>query len=221
MIPRHQTTDARLGTGWRLLLLAEVATALGEIVYWRASRQHLGPAGTTPPRSEVVLVLGYPSRPGGRLHPLQRWRTEIAVRSLDPSCPEGHLVFSGASPRAGRSEAAVMAAYARNVLGVPSGRIVLEERARSTWENVAFGLAHLEGAETVKVASDPLHARKARRYLWQQRPDLAARLVQADDYRPLERSWLRFPLVVHAGASWLLRLRVSKESGFPGSSSAD
>ena len=157
---------------------------VAELVQWRASRLGFSrrPAGS-PPGPQVVLVLGSTSRPGGRLHPLQRWRTEIAVRSLHPV--HGRLLFTGGRTGAPGepSEAHVMAAHAREVLGVPGERIALEEEARSTWQNVAHCLGELERAGSIAIASAPTHAARARRYLARQRPDLAARVVPADDYR--------------------------------------
>ena len=41
----------------------------------------------------------------------------------------------------------------------------------------------LEGFDTIKFASNSLYAEQARAYLWKQRPDLAARTVQARDYQ--------------------------------------
>ncbi len=159
-----------------------VLSAVVELMHWRASRQALGHRGAGDRAgAEVVLVLGYPSRARGGLHPMQRWRTQVAVRSMHPQ--RGRLVFSGAGPEGAPSEAEVMAAHARDVFGVPARRITVETRAVSTWQNVRFSLAHLQGADSIAVASSPLHAARARRYLTQQRPDLAERLVASDDYR--------------------------------------
>ena len=164
-----------------LLLVAGV-----ELVHWRASRQALpAPSRQEPEGPEVVLVLGHPARRSGALHPMQRWRTDIAVRSLRSDT--GRLVFSGTAHDGGPSEAEGMARYARESLGVPADRIVCETRATTTWENVARSLGELERAGTIRIASSPVHAARARRYLARQRPDLAARLAPADDHRFGER----------------------------------
>ncbi|MGV9680518.1 YdcF family protein [Nocardia sp. NPDC003482] len=188
---------AALGVG----MVAVVVTA--ELLHWRASRRLLGP-GVGPARSEVVVVLGYPVRRNGRMHPLQRWRCRIAVRSLD-SRVDGTLVFTGGAVRREPAEAEVMARYAREVLGVPEGRVVIETKAESTWQNIEFTVPMMEGVDRVKIASDPMHAARARRYLRMQRPDLAERVVGAADYRLLERWWLKVPTAGHEVAAIVRR----------------
>jgi len=161
-------------------MVATVAAWAGvEAVHAVASRRVLPGRG----EPDVVLVLGCPSRRDGSVHPMQRWRTEIAARTSDRAV----LVFSGYAGTGARSEAAVMAGYAQDVLGVAPQRIRLEESARTTWENVELSLGELGGGGRVAIASSPVHALRARRYLVQQRPDLAARLVPAADYRFGER----------------------------------
>lgn len=90
-----------------------------------------------------------------------------------------------------------MARYAIEVLGVPEAQVRLEERARSTWENVELSLLLVEPAEQIAFASDPLHAARARSYLTRQRPDLTEHVVGAADYRLLERWWLKGPCVAY------------------------
>ena len=82
-----------------------------------------------------------------------------------------------------------MAALAMNAGG--RSRLVLEESARSTWENVAFTADLVAACSQVAYASSPVHAVRARRYLAQQHPELAERLVRADDYRLLESRGLK------------------------------
>lgn len=74
---------------------------------------------------------------------------------------------------------------------MPAGALVTETRATTTWENVAFSRALVEGYPRLAIVSDPLHAARARRYLWQQSPELAARLVSAGEYRFLDHFWLK------------------------------
>ncbi len=191
--------------------LAAAMVAAVEGVHLAASRRGLRrpveSAGTGP---EVVLVLGFPSRRDGRLHSMQRWRTDIAVRSMRGS--DARLLFSGAGPVGGPSEAEVMARYAHTGHGVPLDRIDLETRARTTWENVAFSLGALERARTIRIASTPVHAARARRYLAAQRPDLAARLAPADDHRLGERMGWKAATVVHAAVRVLLTRRAASRS---------
>ena len=58
-------------------------------------------------------------------------------------------------------------------------------------------------ADRIKIVSQPAHALKARAYLRRQRPDLAQRLVRADDYRPGE--WLVGKPLLAAYGLWKLR----------------
>ncbi len=168
-----------------------------ERVHGRASRRLLGPVrNPLPGGKDAVVVLGYPATADGRTRALQRWRCRIGARSLDPA-RDGFLVFTGGAVHGRWVEAEVMAAYARDRLGVPADRIRIEPRAESTWQNIEFTIPSIEHADRIMIASDPMHAARARRYLRAQRPDLARRLIRADDYRPLERWWLKVPTAAH------------------------
>jgi uncharacterized SAM-binding protein YcdF (DUF218 family) len=173
---------------WAAALTAGVGLAVAgaEWMHWKASRRYLGPGPASgdpaPAGSQAVIVLGCPSRRDGGTRPVQRWRCQIAARSAGPG-PRTQLIFTGAATGDGPSEAAVMSGYARDVLGVPDDQLVLETRARSTWQNVAFTVPLAEHADVIKIASDPLHAARARRYLRAQRPDLTSRVSAAADYR--------------------------------------
>ncbi|GAB3272454.1 hypothetical protein GCM10027586_21390 [Kineococcus gypseus] len=198
-----------------LVLIAELVQRHASRHGWpagsRRSAQSGAPRGAQGgarlvPGPQVVLVLGSPSRPGGRLHPVQRWRTDIAVRSMHPV--HGRLLFTGGCTGApgDPSEAHVMARYAREVLKVPQERIELEEASRSTWQNVQHCLERLEQAGSITIASAPTHARRARRYLARARPDLAQRLVPAVDYRFGERSGWKVATLAYALARTAARV---------------
>ena len=168
----------------------------GEASHAWAHRRDLGNPPPMPGRREVILLLGYPSRPDGSPHPLQRWRAEIAARSVSAWAASSLIVCTGAAVRGERSEAAVLADLLRG-RGVPASKIVLEEQARSTWQNIEFAIPLLQDADVIKVASNSLHAWRARRFLARQRPDLAKRLAAADDYRIGAYWWLKTPLAVY------------------------
>ena len=90
-----------------------------------------------------------------------------------------------------------MARHARKVLGVRADDIEIEPAARSTWQNIKFSAPLMEEADYIKIASDPLHAARARQYLEKLRPDLAARVVPTHDYELFERWWLKVPTAVY------------------------
>lgn len=153
----------------------------------RVSRQYL-PAyiplkhGST----EAIVVLGFPSTRDDQVSAVQRYRTRVAVRSRDRKAGRSVLVFTGRSRGHGpsrRSEAAVMAEYAIHELGGDPADVVLEEEAESTWENIQRTIPLIEGFPVVKIASNIFHARRGRRYLYEQAPHLAARLHPAADHR--------------------------------------
>lgn len=166
---------------------------LSEALHWRASKTFLG-KGHVPGRCARV-VLGFPARRDGRLHPIQKWRTEMAKRAFDSLGAE-RIVFSGGPSRGRPSEAETMAAYAMQ-LGVPATSVRTETKAMSTWQNIAFSLPIVEGFDRLAIVSDPLHAARGRRFVRSQRPDLAAHLVSAGEYRLLERPWLKVPTAVY------------------------
>jgi hypothetical protein len=193
---------------------AVVAVAASEWLHWSASRRYLG-TSQPPPRpaspdddgsSEVVIVLGYPAWRTGKPHPLQRWRCQIAARSVNPRRTT-QMIFTGGTRGCAPSEAVVMSGYARDVLGVPAAQIALETKARTTWQNVEFTLPFAERADTIKFASDSLHAARARRYLQIQRPELAGRLRAGADYRFGERCWLKVATAAYEVVRILWRSR--------------
>ena len=248
-----------------VVVIAALVVGATELTHWAASRRHfaahprrsarnatfaphsgsdLGSAAetsegvspeTTAGLREVLLVLGCPSARDGSIQRGQKWRTEIAVRSMsgsanglirilisnearradgadgaDGASDQSHagtlLIFSGAATRgAPVAEAEVMARYAREVLGVPADRIALETRALTTRQNIAFAMGYLEAAATIKIVSNPVHAARARQYLGELRPDLLSRVVPADDYRPLEKTRLKLGTVAYEVTRPVLR----------------
>ncbi|MFD9125568.1 YdcF family protein [Kitasatospora sp. NPDC059571] len=155
------------------------ALAWGEWLNRRWSRALVGSVeGTT----EAVVVLGY-RNPQASANLVNRWRVRAGIRSVSrDSARETRVIFSGGSTGNGAAEARMMADYAKSVLKF-DGTAVLEDRSTTTWENIANVIPLLEDADRIKIASQPAHALKARAYLRRQRPDLAERLVRADDYR--------------------------------------
>jgi uncharacterized SAM-binding protein YcdF (DUF218 family) len=176
---------------WRSLAagggLALAAVAWSEYAHFRAARLGFGIAQPLSPQSEAVIVLGCKNRRSDRANALNRWRVRAAVRSADLNLARSYFVFCGtARDAAAASEAALMARYATRACGVPEGRALLEERSRSTWENVSYAIPLVEDADQIKIVSNSMHALRGRLYLHRQRPDLAERLVPAQDYRPGE-----------------------------------
>ena len=135
--------------------------------------------------SEAVVVLGF-RNPQPTANLVNRWRVRAALRSIDPG-RDTCLVLSGGAVASTRSEAQLMAEYAVDRLGY-SGRLMLEEQSRTTWQNVTNVVPLLEDVDRITVVSQPAHGLKARAYLTQQRPDLAERLARGVDYVPGE--WL-------------------------------
>lgn len=164
-----------------------------EGLHWRASKRFLPQNHAQGPCA--LVVLGFPARHNGALHPLQKWRTEMAKRAFDALGAQS-VVFSGAPSRGRPAEAETMAAYAEH-LGVPRASLQTETKATSTWQNIEFSLPMVESFARLAIVSDPMHAARGRRFVRAQRPDLAARLVSAGEYRLFERIWLKVPTAVY------------------------
>jgi uncharacterized SAM-binding protein YcdF (DUF218 family) len=166
---------------------------VAEALHWQGSKKYL--AAEPPSGRLALIVLGFPARANGSLHPLQKWRTDMAVRAADRLGAE-RVVFSGGPSRGRPAEAEMMAAYAVKA-GIPAAFVRTETKATSTWQNIEFSLPMVEGFDRLAVVSDPLHAARGRRFVKAQRPDLAEHLVSANEYVPFERSWLKLPTAVY------------------------
>jgi hypothetical protein len=139
---------------WSLVGAGVLSIVASELWHWTASRSGPGMDAPATARSCAVVVLGFPARRNGDLHALQRWRTEIGIRSLG-SARDQRLVFTGGPSRGAQvSEAKVMADYARR-RGVPAEGIVLEEEATNTWKNLTLAVPLIEAFDTIVIASDP------------------------------------------------------------------
>lgn len=163
----------------RLAIAAGLGVLMwGEWANWRASRRCVG-TGTA--GSEAVVVLGYRNA-GPRANAMNRWRVRAGLRSIDAAAPQSRLVLCGGACAGPQTEAALMAHYAVQDCGY-NGELALEQWSRSTWENIAFAIPLVKDVDRIKIVSLPTHAETARRYLAEQSPELAARLVRGRDYR--------------------------------------
>ncbi|MFE0651988.1 YdcF family protein [Streptomyces sp. NPDC059534] len=192
-----------------VVIACAAALAWGEWLNRRWSRTLVGKGEGT---SEAVVVLGY-RNPQPTANLVNRWRVRAGIRSLAAGSPrDTRLILSGGAIGGAVSEARLMADYAHAVLAF-HGTVILEEDSSTTWENVTNVIPLLEDVDRIKIASQPAHALKARVYLRRQRPDLARKLVRADDYRPGEWSAAK-PLLALYGL-WTLRALTSDERKRP------
>ncbi|MFD5751585.1 YdcF family protein [Streptomyces sp. NPDC127033] len=175
------------------------ALAWGEWLNWRWSRALVG---NSVGAAEAVVVLGY-RNPQATANFVNRWRVRAGIRSITADSARGtRVIFSGGATSSGAAEAQLMADYAKSVLEF-AGTVLLEDQSRTTWENITNVIPLLEDVDRIKIASQSAHALKARAYLRRQRPDLAERLVRADDYRPGE--WMIAKPLLALYGLWMLR----------------
>ncbi|MEU8625580.1 YdcF family protein [Streptomyces sp. NPDC048669] len=187
----------RRRTGFAMAGVA--ALAWGEWLNRRWSRALVGSSGGA---SEAVVVLGY-RNPQPTANFINRWRVRAGVRSVAAdNVRDTRVIFSGGPADSRTAEAQLMAEYAKSVLEF-DGTVLLEDRSATTWENITNVIPLLEDVDRIKIASQPAHAFKARVYLRRQRPDLAEKLVRADDYRPGE--WMVAKPLLALYGLWTLR----------------
>ncbi len=168
------------------------AVGVSELGRWRA----LGRTDTLPASGRgAVVVLGVPgTRPW--LRAAQRWRVDLAVAAWRGGRCE-LVVFTGAAVRSARSESSEMAELARRRGLDPAAPVALDERSRSTWENVTEASRLIEEqlgrVDFVIIASDALHAVRAATYWRDQHGEAAPPLVLADRRLVPDHLWLRVP----------------------------
>ncbi|WUH99547.1 YdcF family protein [Spirillospora sp. NBC_00431] len=180
-------------------IVGVVALAWGE---WLNRRWSRALVGNREGADEAIVVLGY-RNPQATANLINRWRVRAGIRSIAPGDTRGtRVIFSGGAVGEGAAEARLMADYAKSVLEF-DGTVLLDEESATTWENITNVIPLLEDVDRIKIVSQPAHALKARAYLRRQRPDLADRLVRADDYRPGE--WLIVKPLLALYGLWTLR----------------
>ena len=114
------------------------------------------------------------------------------MRSTAVDC--ARFVFSGGPVRTPISEAQMMADYAVS-RGVPLRHVMIEDQSRTTVDNIVNSAPLLADCSVVMIASDTFHARRARKIMHAESPELARRLVRARDYIPFEWGALHVALV--------------------------
>lgn len=183
------------------------ALAWGE---WLNRRWSRALVGSSVGPSEAVVVLGY-RNPQSTANFINRWRVRAGIRSIAADGARNtRVIFSGGVTGNRAAEARLMADYAKSVLKF-DGTVLLEDRSTTTWENITNVIPLLEDVDRIKIVSQPAHALKARAYLRRQRPDLAERLVRADDYRPGE--WMVGKPLLALYGLWALRGLKAEERG--------
>ncbi|WP_307366901.1 YdcF family protein [Microbacterium sp. W4I4] len=167
---------------WAELVDARASrSALGDTAIGRARSESEGLGSSPLDRTDAVVVLGYRNR-GERANFVNRFRVRAGIRSFDSEAADSVLVLCGGPVGGAAPEAVLMQRYARDELH-HTGRIILDTTSRSTWENIAHAIPHIEHATTVKIVSNAPHAELGRQILRQQRPDLAERLVRGAEHR--------------------------------------
>jgi uncharacterized SAM-binding protein YcdF (DUF218 family) len=184
-----------------LLVLAEAAYWLG----YRAA-QDTGGFGSC-----VVLIPGYPSSSDGYPHPVQRLRVEAGYSAYQANrC--SRIVLSGGAVKNTHVEAESMAEIAR-ALGVPERNLIIEARARTTWENIGCSQPYLRGYDRILVVSDSLHVHRAKRYACRQDKALCSRIYAIGTYPPLALLWWKLPAAAHELLAWIRDLVIYERTG--------
>ena len=141
-----------------------LALAAGAIVLWLgavAAWIAVGPAVSSTERGETAIVLGA-AVIGETPSPVFAARLDHAVTLYREGRVSRVLVTGGRSPEDRVSEAAAGAVYLR-AQGVPAAAILIEDRSRTTRQNLANarGVLGQNARKPVLIVSDPLHMRRA------------------------------------------------------------
>lgn len=108
---------------------------------------------------DYIVVLGC-GLSGRRLTPLLRGRVDEGLRLLAVN-PKAKLVLSGGQgPDEEIAEAEAMAAYVREQ-GIDESRIIVENRSKTTEENLANSIALMQGAGRTAVVTTNYHVHRA------------------------------------------------------------
>ena len=100
-----------------------------------------------------------------------------------------------------------MAGIAR-ALGVPERNLIIEARARTTWENLGCSQPYLQGYDRILIVSDSLHVHRAKRYVCRQDKALCSRIYAISAYPPLTLLWWKVSAAAHELLAWIRDLAI-------------
>lgn len=123
---------------------------------------HAAPAAASKDFTKpAIVILGYGLKPDGSMRPIlyHRVLTGLAIAQMFPQAP---IIVTGGNPQHGQTEAAQMRHLLR-MLGVPAGRIIVEDRANSTVQNAQFSvpLAKKAGTTGIILVTSSTHQGRA------------------------------------------------------------
>jgi uncharacterized SAM-binding protein YcdF (DUF218 family) len=142
---------------WLAWLMIAFISWLAGVAGWIA----IGPSSGGVERGQTAIVLGA-AVDGDVPSPVFAARIDHAIALYRAGQVQRLLLTGGRSPEDRLSEAAAAAVYAREK-GVPDEAILIEDRSRTTWQNLKNARRVLsDGANRpVVIVSDPLHMRRA------------------------------------------------------------
>jgi uncharacterized SAM-binding protein YcdF (DUF218 family) len=147
----------RVGIGLLIVLGLGFGTYLAALGYVVLNMNR-----STLQQADMALVLGSRVYQGGQLNPCLVQRVEEGVEVVRQGWARWLVLSGGVDPEDGAVEAEAMARIAAQ-RGLPQERIVLEPRARSTYQNLLFTqqLMKEHGWNTVVIVSEPFHLPRA------------------------------------------------------------
>ena len=167
-----------------LILMLITIPALATLCFFPYPNKILNP--------DVYLILGCAPKKDGSLSKMMQSRVDEAISQYQ--FRKRPLLFTGWANKHARSEASLMAEYAVNK-GVPLHHILLEEQARSTFENFRNVLPIIKehGFTDICMITNHFHMRRA--YFFARKFHLASMAAPASlaDYLPV---WNTFLLAV-------------------------
>lgn len=129
---------------------------------WAALARRFAPTSNTAlTRFDSIVVLGEPADSDGNPTPLELSSVTEAVREYERGVAP-RLIFTGAAVHNQYVEARVMA-HAAEAQGIPSSAVLIEPRARNTFENACYSvrLMRARGWSSAEVIASPTHGPRA------------------------------------------------------------
>lgn len=148
--------DRPLAVALLLLLALPLGGFLGLCLWveWQGRQEEIVPA-------DAIVVLGA-AQWNGRPSPVLQARLDRAIELYQQGYASWLVLTGGSVPGDPHSEAAVGRAYAM-AQGVPAEAILIEDRSRTTLENLqgASSLLQTRQARSILLVSDPFHMARA------------------------------------------------------------